>query len=111
MMKICKKHGLTEHSETTGKRKRLRCKKCRVIYVKKRRDKIKNFAIDYKGGKCNRCGYDKCLEALEFHHIDPEQKDFEISTLGYRNSLERLKKELDKCELLCANCHREEHHI
>ena len=67
------------------------------------------MAITYKGGKCQSCGYNKCLEALEFHHIDPKQKDFSISQYGHSRSWERVRKELDKCVILCANCHREIH--
>lgn len=52
------------------------------------------------------CGYSKCIEALEFHHLDPTEKEFEISD---RRSWEALTAELDKCILLCANCHREYH--
>jgi len=63
--------------------------------------------VKYKGGKCEKCGYDKCIEALEFHHKDPSQKDFNISSHSY--SSKRMKDEADKCLLLCSNCHREEH--
>ncbi len=56
------------------------------------------------------CGYNKCLSALEFHHIDPLKKDFNISQFR-TTSFESIKKELDKCDLLCANCHREIHYI
>lgn len=58
------------------------------------------------GGKCQICGYSKCLSALEFHHKDPNQK--EIAVTG-NFSMERLSREADKCLLLCANCHREIH--
>jgi predicted HNH restriction endonuclease len=68
----------------------------------------KQEAINYKGGKCQLCGYDKYKGALEFHHIDPTKKDFALSA-GRLTSLEKLKPELDKCVLLCANCHREVH--
>lgn len=67
------------------------------------------MSVDYLGGKCNRCGYNKCIDALDFHHINPKEKDFNFSENGHCRSWERVKKELDKCELLCANCHREEH--
>ena len=67
------------------------------------------MAVAYKGGKCNRCGYNRCIEALEFHHENPSQKDFNISSKGYTRSWERVQKELDKCVMLCANCHRELH--
>lgn len=66
--------------------------------------------IEYKGGKCQKCGYNECQAALDFHHRNPEEKEFSIcKRYGYRILSERIKKELDKCDLLCANCHREEH--
>ena len=77
--------------------------------VAKRRRKVREMAVSHKGGKCNLCGYDRCLEALEFHHLDPSQKDFAISQRGHSRSWERVRKELDKCVMLCANCHREIH--
>ncbi len=67
------------------------------------------MAVAYKDGKCQRCGYDRCIEALEFHHMDPTKKDFSISSKGYTRSWKRVQKELDKCVMLCANCHRETH--
>ena len=67
------------------------------------------MAIEYKGGVCERCGYNRCIEALEFHHTDSKGKDFSISEKGYTRSWTMVKKELDKCILLCANCHREIH--
>ena len=70
---------------------------------------MREALIKSRGGKCEICGYNKCFAALEFHHIDPSQKDFQISNTGSVPSFERLKKEADKCRLLCANCHREEH--
>lgn len=69
--------------------------------------RIKEELISYKGGKCQCCGYSKCTQALEFHHLDPSQKDFTIS--GGTKSFEKLKPEVDKCILVCANCHREIH--
>jgi predicted HNH restriction endonuclease len=77
--------------------------------VRKRRKKIRQLAIEYKGGKCQKCGYDKCLEAMEFHHLDSSVKDFGISHKGYTRGWQRVKQELDKCMMLCANCHREIH--
>ena len=76
--------------------------------VKKRREKIKQELIQYKGGKCEICGYDKCSAALDFHHLEPSEKDFGISSSSVL-SFDRLKKEVDKCILVCANCHRELH--
>jgi len=74
--------------------------------VAKRRRKIKLMAIEYKGGKCQICGYNKYPGALDLHHING-QKDFGIGDKGYTRSWERIKQELDKCILVCANCHRE----
>ena len=80
-----------------------------VIAVKKRRKKLKEKSVEYLGGMCCKCGYNKCFEALEFHHKDPTQKDFGISYKGHTKSWNNIKKELDKCILVCANCHREIH--
>jgi 5-methylcytosine-specific restriction endonuclease McrA len=77
--------------------------------VQRRREKVRSTAVEYKGGRCQVCGYDRCIEALEFHHLDPAQKDFGISHKGYTRSWEKVKEEVDKCILLCANCHREFH--
>jgi 5-methylcytosine-specific restriction endonuclease McrA len=80
-----------------------------VISVQKRREKIKIMSVDYKGGCCEKCGYDKYIGALEFHHLNPSEKDFTIAKGGHCSSWEKVKKELDKCILVCANCHREIH--
>ncbi len=75
--------------------------------VAKRRRKIKTLSIEYKGGKCKICGYCKYVGALELHHINKDEKSFGIGDKGYTRSWEKVKAELDKCILLCANCHRE----
>lgn len=69
--------------------------------------RIKQQAVNYKGGRCQSCGYNRCLMALQFHHLDPTQKDFEISQASLPWDL--IKQELDKCILVCANCHTEIH--
>lgn len=86
------------------------CKSCYAIINNSRKQSVKQQAVDYLGGKCSNCGYDKCLAALEFHHLDPTQKDNKYVNMRGKFS-DRLKKELDKCVLLCANCHREVHHL
>ncbi|NQV12467.1 HNH endonuclease [Candidatus Uhrbacteria bacterium] len=77
--------------------------------VVKRRRKIRDLSIDYLGKRCQICGYDKCNEALDFHHRDPSKKSFGISAKGYTRSWKKVQDELDKCALICANCHREIH--
>ncbi len=69
-----------------------------------RRLQLKERAIALLGGKCVICGYDKCPAAFDFHHMDPTQKDFVISS---KMSWEAIVEELKKCVLVCANCHRE----
>lgn len=77
--------------------------------VSKRRKEVRLKAIKHLGGKCTKCGYCKYIEVLEFHHRNPIQKEFNISFKGHSRSWERVKKEIEKCDLLCANCHRESH--
>lgn len=98
---ICKQAKLAES--------KLRRRRSNVLFVKQRRKKLKELAISYKGGKCQICGYDKCVDALQFHHLDPSIKDFGISDKGLTRSWERTKIEVDKCVLLCGNCHAEIH--
>jgi hypothetical protein len=78
-------------------------------FVDQRRKKLKRMALAYKGGACERCGYAKCGSALSFHHREPAHKDFSISADGATRSWARIRSELDKCALLCANCHAEIH--
>lgn len=77
--------------------------------VVKRRKKVRALSLEHKGGSCEICGYNKCSQALDFHHIDPKKKHFGISAKGYTRSWEKVLSELDKCILLCSNCHREVH--
>ena len=88
------------------------CKACFNGQINKKAQEIKRKAIEYKGGKCNQCSYDKCQSALEFHHLNPSEKDYSISeVLTKAVNFDALKIELDKCMLLCANCHREAHSV
>ncbi len=73
-----------------------------------RRISVKEELVKYKGSKCEVCGYNRCMRALTFHHINPNEKDFNISGSHCRK-LKTLKKEVDKCQLLCHNCHNEIH--
>ncbi len=83
---------------------------CNSCYITIRRIKLKEKAIEYKGGKCESCGYSKCNRALTFHHKDPSKKSCILSRSKLScTSWEKIKDELDKCILLCSNCHAELH--
>ena len=107
LTKNCKKHG--EESPAYLDTGRIRCKKCNVEAVSERRRELKRKALEYKGNCCSVCGYRKSVAALQFHHLDPTQKDFGIAEKGNTMGWEKIKIELDKCVLLCANCHAEVH--
>ena len=81
--------------------------KTKSDYVIDWRKRTKLKLVEYKGGCCSRCSYDKCISVLQFHHLDPSEKDFDIG--GKSWAYERLKQEVDKCILVCANCHIEIH--
>lgn len=104
----CELHGITKHIYIESSNK-YSCVKCRSAAVQRKRYNLKHELILYKGGKCEICGYNKCDAALEFHHKNPDEKEFGIAYKGYTKSLEECKKEVDKCILVCANCHREIH--
>lgn len=74
--------------------------------VAKRRRKLKTLAIQYKGSQCQICGYSRYQGALDLHHVNGK-KEFGIADKGYTRSWQKVKEELDKCILVCANCHRE----
>ena len=77
--------------------------------VARRRKVVKKKAINYKGGQCAICKYKKSPSALTFHHINPANKFFGLSARGITRAWSKVQKELDKCILLCANCHAEVH--
>jgi len=79
---------------------------CNSCMGNNRKSYIKQKCLEYLGGKCCICNYDKCIAALEFHHKDRSTKEFQISG-NYRRSWEKIKQELDKCILVCSNCHKE----
>lgn len=113
-VKLCKRCGLSKNSGEFYRRRNGNdlspyCKLCSKSQATERQRGLKLKAIEYLGGKCYVCGYDKCPAALEFHHRNPEQKDFEISKTNLTAWNSQITDELDKCVLLCANCHRETH--
>jgi len=79
--------------------------------VKRWRQNTKIRMVESMGGKCQICGYDKCIEALEFHHIDPEEKEFGFGKIRANPvSWVKIVEELKKCILLCNRCHSEVHY-
>lgn len=103
-MRSCKHHGDVVH---IWRQKRWRCRKCGSEYVTATRKKHRLLLIEEAGGKCYVCGYDRYFGALDFHHRNPSEKSFGLSGKGQTVSLDRKRKEIEKCDLLCANCHRE----
>lgn len=116
MKKICE---ICEKEFETDSYSRIYCYECsgdstRTDYETRKHQKtilrrsMKLQAIKILGGKCSICGYNKCVDALEFHHKDPKQKDFRLGA-GNTMSWKGYKRELSKCILVCSNCHKEIH--
>jgi hypothetical protein len=101
----CPTHGQTEF--VLEGRGYFRCRKCRAERVTRRRRAIKATLVREAGGRCRICGYDRCSGALEFHHVDPSLKEFNLGLRGVARSLDRARAEAAKCVLLCSNCHAE----
>lgn len=89
---------------------RVRCRQCRMDRVADRRRKVKRILIEEAGGRCIRCGYDRFVGALQFHHVDPTQKSFGVAQKGATIGIDALRAEAEKCIVLCANCHAEVEH-
>lgn len=104
VVRECVHHGLTEFKRRSSGGHR--CLKCRSEAVTRRRRKVKRILVEEAGGACTMCGYDRCVAALEFHHVQPADKQFALSLRSAR-SIARLRAEAEKCMLLCANCHSE----
>lgn len=78
-------------------------------YVIRSQKRKKYDVVERFGGQCQICGYNKCLNALELHHLDKTKKEYQPSYIIKSGSWKRIDKELENCILLCANCHREVH--
>lgn len=101
----CPHHGVTDFwLEGRGA---YRCLRCRQAAVARRRRRIKEILVAEAGGSCAICGYSRHVGSLHFHHRDPSQKSFTLSTDGVARSLDRARAEAQKCVLLCSNCHAE----
>ena len=82
----------------------------RKKYQRQKRVKQKQMAIEHLGSHCQKCGWSfEVIDVYDFHHLDPNEKEHKIAGMFGRYSWEKIKKELDKCIMLCANCHRIEH--
>lgn len=103
--RTCRHHGEVEF--VLDAQGHWRCRRCRQDAVTKRRRKVKRMLVVEAGGKCLICGYDRSVAALQFHHLDPDEKRFGIAQRGCTNGIEVVRKEAAKCALLCANCHVE----
>jgi uncharacterized CHY-type Zn-finger protein len=96
--KLCKKDlGANEKNDS----------KCYTCATRVRRYRTKFAAVKYKGGICEHCGWIGSIAAFDFHHIDAN-KEFTLKSCAHKK-WDLIKKELDKCKLLCSNCHRIEH--
>lgn len=114
-MRFCKRHGNIEHIYKpiySGKKNKRWydnwvCPKCDNKETEEfRKYKKKNILIQEGGGKCQICGYNKSTNALQFHHIDRNQKEFDF-THNWNKPMDKLRQEASKTILLCANCHSE----
>jgi hypothetical protein len=108
-VRTCKKHGPQVHYWNVVKRTgygRWRCRRCSGEAVLNRKQRVRRLLILEAGDRCQACGYDRLRRNLHFHHVDPTQKEFEL-TSGNGKSLARFREEARKCVLVCANCHGE----
>lgn len=116
MKKICE---MCEKSFETNSATRIYCLECsgqssRLSKESRKHQKtilrrnMKIKAIELLGGKCILCGYSKCIDALEFHHTNPKEKEFKLGS-GNTISWKEYKEEALKCILVCSNCHKEIH--
>jgi hypothetical protein len=82
---------------------------CASCQTNRRRFTLRGRIVARLGGECSICGYSECFGALDVHHLDPSMKSFHISG-AHSRGWTKILEELDKCVLLCSNCHRKEHH-
>jgi transposase-like protein len=101
---VCDIHGRAPFVRRGGE---LVCGRCRADAVTAWRRRAKQTLIDEAGGACVLCGYERCIAALHFHHVDPAAKRFGLGSRGLARSIKTLREEAAKCVLLCANCHAE----
>ena len=106
----CAKSTVCYHLGQGQKEKNLARNRLHTDWKVDYRRKQKDLVLNHMGGaKCSKCGYDKCVDALDFHHLDGTNKLFSLSNKMGNMKIEKLLAEADKCIVLCANCHRELH--
>ena len=116
MKKVC----LQCNKSLTGRQVKYCSRQCKNIYLnqslqsyeaqQRRGRKRKLELIKLKGNECERCGYNLNYAALEFHHKTPVEKSFQLDLRSLSNrSWEVILVEVEKCQLLCSNCHAEHH--
>jgi len=105
-LRECATHGWTEFLPS-GARGYYRCPACTVERVAEYRRRVKQQIVDEAGGRCQVCGYNAYSGALQFHHVDPTQKRFNLARGGLTRPLDEVREEARKCVLLCGNCHAE----
>jgi transposase len=99
----CRHHGMTTFLlRADGGWRCIKCNRARVVAWRRR---AKRRLVQEAGGRCQLCGYDEHMAALQFHHLDPSRKSFGLSMRGFTRSFEKMRSEAAKCVLLCANCH------
>jgi transposase-like protein len=101
---LCPVHGSVRHIRRDDG---YRCTTCRSGAVTARRRRVKRILLAEAGGACALCGYDRCVAALHFHHVNPASKSFALAAAGVTRSLAAARAEARKCVVLCANCHAE----
>jgi transposase-like protein len=104
VVRECGQHGWTTFVRT-GREGHFRCGRCNSEAVTERRRRVKEMLVAEFGGRCRLCGFDRYAGALQFHHVDPSAKRFQLGGRGLTRSLKILREEAKKCVLLCANCH------
>jgi transposase-like protein len=104
LVRECGRHGWTRFVRM-GRDGHFRCARCNTEAVSDRRRETKAMLVAEFGGACRLCGFDRYTGALQFHHLDPATKSFQLGGRGLTRSLKILREEAKKCVLLCANCH------
>jgi transposase len=105
VMRLCSRHRRAVFR--LDARGTYRCVLCAQERVAARRRQVKRILVEEAGGCCAACGYDRSQAALQFHHLNPADKIFGLSSRGLSHGIDRAREEAQKCVLLCGNCHAE----